>query len=168
MRSILFAFGVITALSGCAATGPAFSPVREVKAGQGVLYVYRPETESMSILSAIFDVDGQKTATLENNGYAAISVTAGRHHISHQWKTGVFGNSNLEGKPVFMSVNIKENEPTYVRLLARARWETAPALYPNIGINTHFYWALEEVPESIALPELQKTKHVSIEARKLK
>ena len=163
MKSAVIALGVVAALSGCAAVGPAFSPVLDMKPGQGVLYVYRPETHAMSVLSAVFDIDGRKVTTLENNGYAAIPMLAGQHEIGHQWKAGLIGNSNLEGRPVFVTVKVTDGQATYVRLLAQARWGTAAAAYPNIGINTQFRWVLEEVQENVALPELQKTKGTAIE-----
>lgn len=159
---------LITALSltlaGCAATGPAFKPVQDVKAGQGTLYIYRPDSRALMILSAVIQVDGKPVATLENNGYVAIAIPAGQHEVRHEWKAGVFGNSKLEGKPVFTRITIRTNQATYVRLLSQARSQVASDVYyPNIGINTQFQWVLEEVPEKSAIVEIRQTKGAKIE-----
>lgn len=165
LKLVAITLGLVATLSGCAAVGPAFSPVRDMERGLGVLYIYRPEAHAMSILSAVFDIDERQVTALENNGYAAIPISVGQHKIGHHWKAGIVGNSKLEGKPIVATVNITAGQATYVRLLSRARSKVVDAAYPNIGINTHFQWALEEVGEGVALPELQQTKGSPVELR---
>jgi hypothetical protein len=155
LKKIIVTLGVAAALSGCAAIGPAFAPVDNMKPGQGILYVYRPKTWSMSALSAVFEVDERK-ATLENNNYAAIPISAGQYKVMHQWKAGLLGNSKLEGRPIFTTITVTGGRATYVRLFAEARSGLSDATYPS-SINTNFRWALEEVYESVALPEIQQT-----------
>lgn len=162
MKSLTTSLGLVAALSGCAAVGPAFAPVHDIKPGQGILYIYRPETRALSALSAVFSIDGQKVTTLENNGYAALSLAAGQHQVRHEWKAGIIGNSDLESKPVFTNTTISEGQATYIRLVAHASSQRADAPYPSIGIKTQFRWALEEVRETVAIPELQSTKSASI------
>ena len=134
-----------------------------MKIGQGVLYVYRPAQRDLAIMSAVFYIDGQQVTILEIGGFAAIPISAGQHKVGHQWRAGIFGNENLNSRPIFATVNIQEGQPTYVRLVAQARQEATRSPYE---FKTNYRWNLEEVRGDVALPEIQLTKGTPIEPQR--
>lgn len=158
MKPHTLALVSLLALVGCAAVGPAFAPATNVATGTGVIYVYRPQAHAMSMMTAVFEVDGRTFASIENNGFAALSLPAGKYTVVHRWKAGLVGNSNLEGRPVSISVSVAPGKSTYVRLLAQANTVAATASTTNSGFNMQFRWLLQEVSETAALPEIQQTR----------
>lgn len=145
----------LLALVGCAAVGPGFAPATNVATGNGVLYVYRPQAHAMSVMTAVFEVNGRAFASIENNGFSALSVPAGNYTVVHRWKAGLVGNSNLEGRPVSINVSVAPGKSTYVRLLTQANTVAATANTSSSGFNMQFRWLLQEVSETAALPEIQ-------------
>ncbi len=146
------------ALTSCAAVGPVFAPAINVTAGNGVVYVYRPQAHAMSVMTAVFDVNGRTFASIENNGFSAVSLPAGSYTVVQRWKAGLVGNSNLEGRPVSITVAVAPGKSTYVRLLTQANNMGSVAVSSGSGFNMQFRWLLQEVPEAVALPEIQQTR----------
>jgi hypothetical protein len=163
LKSIFAAIACASILGGCTTIGPNFVPIEAKNPSQGVLYIYRPETSSLSVLSAVFSIDGEKVVTLENNGFAALAIPAGQYRIGQEWKAGLIGNSNLEGMPVFTTAKVSAGGATYIRLLAGARSQSTGIAYNNIGIN--FSWRLEVIPESTAFEEIKLTKGAEIQLK---
>lgn len=158
MKKIIASLAVCVGVTGCAATGPVFSPLLPATENIGALYLYRPEAFAMSVLSAVFEVDGRTVATLENNGYAAVRLPAGRYDVTHQWKARLLGNSKLEKQPISRVIEVRPGKAAYVRLTAEALVVTGGA-----RMNTQFTWDIQEVPEEVALPEIQKTRRATVE-----
>jgi len=164
MKTAAFKLLFSVCLAGCATIGPTFEPLTMPADNQGVLYIYRPEARAMSVLSAVFEVDGRKVATLENNGYAAVRLPPGSHTVTQQWKAGLLGNSKLEQRPISRALTVQAGKAAYVRLAAASSSSPGGAAYPYIQINTRFEWAIDEVPETTAIPELSKTRRASTES----
>jgi hypothetical protein len=138
------------ALPGCATVGPPFSPHANLRAGQGVVYVYRPQARALSVLSAIIEVDGRPVATLENNTYAAIQLAAGSHTITQRWKAGILGNSKLENRPIALRVIPSEGREGYVRLGVVGSWHAS-----GLVVHNEWEWELRELAASDAMSELR-------------
>ncbi|MGE0313419.1 MAG: DUF2846 domain-containing protein [Lautropia sp.] len=158
MNRHALAFASCLALVGCAAVGPVFAPAADVAAGNGVVYVYRPEAHAMSVMTAVFEVDGRNFVSIENNGFSALSLPPGKYTVVHRWKAGLVGNSKLEGRPVSITVSVLPGKSTYVRLLTQANNMGPAAVSSGSGFNMQFRWLLQEVPETVALPEIQQTR----------
>ena len=156
-KFVLLAF--VATIAGCAAVGPTYKPVELVDSGKGVVYVYRPATHALSILSAIVDVNDKPLASLENNGYAALVLPVGTYTMKQSWKAGLLGSSNLEGKPIYKQVTVTSDKPAYIRLVADASSSSkSRGAYNRIDITTHFSWALQAVPQAEAEAEIAQCK----------
>lgn len=158
MKQHALALVAMLAVAGCAAVGPVFSPASNIATGNGVIYVYRPQAHAMSVMTAVFEVNGRAFASVENNGFSALSLPAGNYTVVQRWKAGLVGNSNLEGRPVSISVSVAPGKSTYVRLLTQANTTAAPTATSSSSFNMQFRWLLQEVPETAALPEIQQTR----------
>jgi hypothetical protein len=82
---------IILALTGCAVTGPSFTAIEHIAAGQGVVYVYRPDLFVNKGIKPGISVDGQEYAALPAGGYMPFSLNEGIHHF------GVILSKNYSG-----------------------------------------------------------------------
>jgi hypothetical protein len=113
----------------------------------------------MSILTAVFLVDGKAAARLESSGYVALLLPPGEHTITQIWKAGALGNSNLEGRPISVTEEFGGGSVSNIRLSTQASSEVS-------GVNTmriDFRWELRLVPESFAKAELVRCKLGEVE-----
>lgn len=152
---ILFVAALL--LLGCAATGPAFQSAAAPKEDDALIYVYRPESSTLSARSARIHVDGAPVVDLSNNGYTTVYVKAGRHKVSQYYPAllGVLGSGKTE-EPVEIWIDAKPNQRHYVEVFARhtttsSAWTT----------TMHFVWTLAERNERDALPKLSACKFQS-------
>jgi hypothetical protein len=158
MKKNAFVLVAMLALAGCAAVGPVFSPVTHVAAGNGVIYVYRPEAGTLSLMTAVFELNGRPFASIESNGFSALPVPAGKYTLVHRWKAGSFGNAKLEDRPMTINVSVAPGKSTYVRLLSQANTTSATSGMGGTRFSTQLRWYMQEVSEAVALPEIQQTK----------
>jgi hypothetical protein len=152
--SSLFFLGL---LSSCTITGPKFTPLESADANRGVIYIYRPSTYVMALMSALISVDGKQVAVLRNGGYVAVPVDAGEHTISHEWDSGILGNSRLEGRVISTVIDVKSLSASYVSLSSRKQ---DPNELRNGMLIVNLNWQLNQVAADQALPEISQCRQV--------
>jgi hypothetical protein len=154
-------YAVIAFLTGCAASGPIFSPHQGIQADQALLYVFRPDAHAMSVLAAEIEVDGKVQAQLENNGYVALPLAAGRYVVVQRWKAGLLGEKGLENRPISSTVDLAAGSVTYLRLGTQAAVDG-----PTAGkLVTQFRWELRKVSEADAAQEVAKCRRANVRAQ---
>jgi hypothetical protein len=100
----------VSALFGCAATGPAFTPSAAPANDQTLIYIYR-ENSIVAMASGVsIAVDGKLAVTLRPNGYTRFYVKSGYRALTVSWDIAMFKDqhraSNFEaGKTVYMKVS---------------------------------------------------------------
>jgi Protein of unknown function (DUF2846) len=163
MRNIfnISRYAVIVFLTGCAASGPVFTPHQGIQPDQALLYVFRPDVHAMSVLAAEIEVDGKVQAQLENNGYMALPLAAGRHVVVQRWKAGLLGEKGLENKPISTTVDLAAGSVTYLRLGTQAAVD-GPAAGKMV---TQFRWELRKVSEADAAQEIAKCRRANVRAQ---
>lgn len=145
LHHTLYITAVASLLLGCATNGPRLEPQAQVRADQGVLYVLRPQARGLGILSAVIDVDGKPTHTLENGECVAIPLLAGQHTITQRWKAGIFGNSDLENSPVTTTIGIAQGQESYLQLTVESGWTSS-----GMAVRNEWRWELREVSAAAA------------------
>jgi hypothetical protein len=82
MKTILIAFaGAVIYISGCTASGPAFTPGKIVDANKAVVYLYRPFSVAGCALTPHVYIDEVKHGPLKNNGYLVYLVEPGKRMV---------------------------------------------------------------------------------------
>lgn len=135
---------VIVALCvfGCVATGELFKEAPPPPEGKALIYIYRGSGIAFSVPSAVFYVDGVKTAELNIGGYTWLYVPVGSHTLRQEWAFGEGSDQTLE---------------------ISANWEAGKVYY--YSFNTDWghafpykvvHWALLPVEPEQARPEIAK------------
>lgn len=132
-------------LSGCAATGPAFTPAPVSNAKKALVYIYRVDSFALGGRDAYFYVDDQNVADLSRNGYTWFHAPAGKHELKQKWPVDVSLYKKLE-----TSVNWESGHSYYYRFVTFS----GESSYPTIKIH----WHLSEVPAGVAMNEMQTSK----------
>jgi hypothetical protein len=141
---------VVLLLAGCAGSGPRLPTNAQATAEQGVLHLLRPQARGLAILSAIIDIDGKPTHTLQNGECVAIPLLPGQHTVTHRWKAGILGNADLEKASVSTSVLISQGKPSYVRLGVESSWSSS-----GTNVRNDWRWELREISATSADPDLK-------------
>lgn len=133
-------------LSGCAATGPAFTPAPhpDANAKQALVYIYRSDTFAFGGRDAYFYVNGVNVADLSRNGYTWFHAPAGTHQLVQKWPIDV-SRQSLEGKVEWIA-----GETYYYKLLTDSE-----SSHPTLTLR----WRLAAVSPGIAEAELRATKY---------
>jgi hypothetical protein len=76
--------GLALLLSGCAATGPAFSPVAPSN-DRALVYIYRSGDYMFGARDTYFIVDNKAVAELSLSGYTYFYATPGKHVLEQEW-----------------------------------------------------------------------------------
>lgn len=137
-------------LAACSQSGVMFSARPGPSTDAARVYVYRPEAHALAKGNAIIIVDGVKTTTLRNNGYALIPLSPGPHIITETWDMGFAGNKHLENKPISLKMDLAGGETAYVKLTSSA---DGTPIYD--GIYMDFQWKLVRIRPQEAMPELR-------------
>jgi hypothetical protein len=140
-------------MAGCTQTGALFKPDSRPSDDKAMIYVYMWDTNAVSIITGVLEIDGQVIGRVKNKGYVAVPVMPGRHVIRETWDVGWIGNKRLENKPIALRVDARPGLPTYVQLSAESNFDMT---------TTHMGWRLAQVDEPYAISQLQLC-HQSIE-----
>ena len=158
-RNILIALVVAALTSGCAGTkdmfgiapdasGAFFIEPLEVEKNTVSVYVYRPK--GYAYQPDVY-INGVSKSLLAPGAYLHSTEKTERIQIIVQ-KNPNTGNWNFN--PIGLTVNSKFGERRYFRISAGI----SSALILPIGGGVGYRGGIEEVPESIALIEMKKTK----------
>lgn len=96
-------------LTGCAATGPNFTPYAIKEADKGLLYVYRPVRWENSAISPGVIIDGNEYAVLPHGGYMPFALSPGWHSIELKFSDRFEGQAKI-------SVEIGLERPVFIRV----------------------------------------------------
>lgn len=152
-RRLLSAFLSSFALAACAGSGPLFSPITDRSDGRAIVYVYRPSSLALGILTALIDVEGRQVAILENGEYVALRLSPGSYWLQQRWKAGRFGDKRLEGRPVAVQVVLGAGEERFLRLSSINATRTA-----GVEVTHRAEWNLQLVQASVALVEIARCR----------
>lgn len=72
----------LIALSGCSASGPAYSQYQSQEANSSVVYIYRPSKSVNCCVAPAVYIDGQKKNSLKNGGYVVYELEPGAHVVA--------------------------------------------------------------------------------------
>lgn len=95
---------MLSVAGGCSASGPAFTPVADVPAGKGVVYVYRPYRFFGSAVTYAVRTGDKVIATARNGGYLYYIADPGELEI---W-------AETEARSA-VTVDIKPKKDAYVK-----------------------------------------------------
>ncbi|MDB5800532.1 MAG: hypothetical protein JWL63_1471 [Rhodocyclales bacterium] len=138
---LIFSF-LFALLSGCAATGPQFSPVSQMSPGNGVIYIYRPDAGANRAIAPGIKVDGREYSTLRNNGYMPFELAAGEHEID------VVLSDRYKGEGA-IKLRLRPQTEMYLRLSTS---------YERGGGMIHRQFRLEGVNSEVGSVEIQTCK----------
>ncbi len=82
-------------ISGCAATGPAYSELKPIRENTGILYIYRPAKFLNSAVSPGIIIDEQEYAVLPHGGYMVFELDAGIHNIGLKLSDRYSGSASI-------------------------------------------------------------------------
>lgn len=139
-------FVIAMLMVGCTQTGASFKPDPKPSDDQAMVYVYMWDTNAVSIITGVLEIDGQVVGRVKNKGYVAVPVTPGSHVIRETWDVGWIGNKRLENKPIALRVDAKSGVPIYVQLGAESSFDMS---------TIHVGWRLVQVDEAYAISQLQ-------------
>ncbi len=97
-------------LSGCAATGPVFTPVAPPDPDSAVVYIYRERTFAFGARAAYFYVNDVNVFDLNADGYSWLTLPAGRYKLRQTWALDIIP------KPIEANVELKAGEIRYLSL----------------------------------------------------
>ena len=144
MKLLLVIFGALV-LTGCAATGSAYTQAPQPQGNQSLVYIYRVDTFALGGRDAYFYVDGTNVADLSRNGYTWFHAPPGDHVLQQKW-------------PIDVSM--------FQKIEAPVTWEAGKSYYYRFvtlggdgrpGTIT-IRWQLSQVSESQAQQEMTNTK----------
>lgn len=70
-------------LAACTADGPGFRPLAQRPAGQGIVYVYRPQGETIGRSETPYvEIAGEMMGMLKAGGYVSRTLAPGEHKIT--------------------------------------------------------------------------------------
>jgi hypothetical protein len=71
------------AAAGCTAGGPTFQPLSQRPAGQGIVYVYRPEGKTIGRGETPYvEIAGKNLGMLKAGGYLSATLPPGEHDVT--------------------------------------------------------------------------------------
>ncbi len=134
---------------GCTASGPAFEPLARRPAGQGIVYIYRPEGRTIGRGETPYvEIEGNYMGMLKAGGYLSATLPPGEHDITVR--------QSLLFVPTIwdtVTVAVAPGSVSYVRVDQRVT---------KVG-TAGFFSALEkvsieEVPTDVGQSEIADTK----------
>jgi hypothetical protein len=119
MKPILIALaGAVICISGCTASGPAFTQEKIVDANKAVVYFYRPFSVAGCAVTPHVYIDEVKHGPLKNNGYLVYFVEPGKRMVELR--------DAMLGGPLTIYPDIEAGKQHYIRCaLAPYRIELA-------------------------------------------
>jgi hypothetical protein len=76
-------------LSGCAASGPTFTPAEKLGPNEGLVYIHRDNGFGLGGRTAYFYINGVNIFDLDRKGYSWISLPAGHYTLRQKWPADV-------------------------------------------------------------------------------
>lgn len=128
---------LVAALTGCAASGPGFSPAAPPASDQTLVYIYRAHTTVGSAVRASFAIDGSAAADVNVEGYTRFYVKSGYRTLSVSF--AAFPERHR-------AVHFPPGATIYLKLSTGSR--------PGEAGSTRFSYAIQEVPPLTASREI--------------
>ena len=127
-------------ITGCTASGPAFSPIGNPDINKSLVYIYRPYSVICCGVAPYVYIDDVKHEQLKNNGYLVYTVDPGKRIIETNCKLS---------DPLTLYLDVVAGNEYYVRWSVEAK--------TNFGTIIHtFKFGL--IPEEYAIQEIRQTK----------
>ena len=128
-------------ITGCTASGPAFSPVENSDINKSLVYIYRPYSAIFCGVAPYVYIDDVKHDQLKNNGYLVYTVDPGKRIIET--------NCNLS-TPLTLYLDVVAGNEYYVR------W--------SVDVDTNFVAVMHTnqlglIPKEYAIHEIRQTKN---------
>lgn len=83
MQRIAAAAMLALILAACTADGPGFQPLAQRPAGQGIVYVYRPQGETIGRGETPYvEIAGEMIGMLKAGGYVSRTLPPGEHKVT--------------------------------------------------------------------------------------
>lgn len=145
--AVIAMLGLLT--GACTASGPAFQPLSDRPAGQGIVYVYRPEGAAIGRGETPYiEIAGKMMGQLNAGGYVARTLPPGEHKVTVR-QTVLFVPTIWDS----VTVAVAPGSISYVRIDQRVT---------RIG-NAGFFSAMqqvsiEEVPAETGQREIAETR----------
>jgi Protein of unknown function (DUF2846) len=137
MRAIILILaGSFVFITGCTASGPAFSPVEITDANKAIVYIYRPSNFIGGGSNPPVYVDEIKQGRLQNNGYLVYSIKPGKRMI---------GIEDLTPEPLTIYPDFIAGKEYYIRLSFKTEFTKVVTMF-------------EVVPKECAIQEIKLTK----------
>jgi hypothetical protein len=146
MKAFVFFISLLL-LTGCMATGPAFTEAPPPTGDNAIIYVYRIANFGASGARATFYVNDKQVFALRAGGYSYFVVPPGNYVLSQDWYQG-YPDIHLGAfaKELKVRVSVKSGETHYFRFEANA----APSGYHEVLAQ----WDLHEVSGSVGRLEI--------------
>ena len=159
MIKILVVFAIVF-LSGCAASGPAFSKVESIPENSGVVYIFREKAFVASIVEIVNYIDGSEVSRLKSNGYSSHIVTSGEHEIVMQWDCAVSGGCTDDAfeHKVSIPINIEEKQSMYFQLSFIHSIGSDQGASGQYRLNDTIIWSFKEVAESEISDKIKRAR----------
>jgi len=129
-------------LSACSATGPIYQSAPAPSDTDALVYIYRPEGQTLRLRDSYFYVNGINIADLSPEGYTWFHVPAGSYSIKQSWPADI---SPWEDKSLVLPATWRPGQTYYYRLYT---WGGHPSIM----------WTFSEVPAETALQEIKYCK----------
>lgn len=144
MRKLLTLVASLILLTGCAVTGPKYSPEAPAK-DEALVYVYRVWRFANGGGSPTIALNGREMDDLKNGSFLQFRVPPGKHKIEQL--TSIWSWS-FEAPPVMLEAHAGQIH--YVELETDATMN-----YNGYGFTKTSTLLFQEVPASVALPKLK-------------
>ncbi|MFZ6646151.1 DUF2846 domain-containing protein [Undibacterium sp. TJN25] len=146
MKRIFFAICIFM-LTGCAANGPAFSPVKSAEKNSGLLYFYRENQFRAGGRTAYFYVNDVNVFDLDRNGYSWITLPAGTYRLKQKWPVDITTKA-IEG-----DIEVRAGETQYFSFRVGScrnpdHWESGRC----------FGWELRKEQEATGMTDIEDKK----------
>lgn len=123
-------------MTGCAASGPVFTPAEKLDPNQSFVYIYRPDSLIGCGVTPHIYIDEVKKGPLKNNGYLVCSAEPGKRMIEA---------TSLGVKPLVIYLDIVAGSEYFVRW-----W------FDSDGMTYSYHMGL--IPSEYALREIRGAK----------
>jgi len=142
---ILLALLLLTVLSSCMKKTVDFSVIEPVPGEGAIVYIYRPDSSSNSIISPAVLVDGKKKFEIENRTYRALNLPAGKHVFNLDLTKRYDGQHSIE-------LILKDAKTYFLRIDTKMKFKMNDLYERRFDILN--------VPEDIALSEIIKCQNL--------
>ncbi|ACV27245.1 DUF2846 domain-containing protein [Kangiella koreensis] len=160
LRTVFFV-GLI-ALTGCAASGPAFQQQTATEVNQGTVYFYRVYSALGSAASPYIYIDGKYKGKLKTGGYLYFHLPEGNYEVTLGSLDGPDSNWNWAPAPYAFDLRMVAGEPKFYKMIMLSGGDGATIeVVGNMVVPVKGATAavtLEEVESTQALVEIKKTK----------